>query len=166
MWRYSWGPWGAHLWCLSSYPHHTLSTIPWAVQSEHFIWFYDTLNLVPLWAAAWKSDFSQFDPPYFDRTLTMVPNWAEICAWSHLKAFVKCKNILCRHWLKSAFLGPLTGVLLIEKFEDPDETQNQITINFAHYGFLVSTSGVIFFLDASSHLYKRVCPSVRMSVRP
>ena len=36
------GPWRGLFWYFPTSSHHTPSTIPWSVQSEHCLWFWDT----------------------------------------------------------------------------------------------------------------------------
>ena len=55
--------------------------------------------------------------------------------------------------------GPTDWQTLLERCADASKNKNHIRLEF----FFSTTFG---FLDASSHLYMRVCPSVRPSVRP
>ena len=53
-----------------------------------------------------------------------------------------------------------------DMYDDDDDDGNEKQQSFSQTTNLNLRLGVLKFLDAPSHLYKRVCPSVRPSVRP
>ena len=69
-------------------------------------------------------------------------------------------------WLLASWLWPWWSQSSYVHIKQTDDQVSKVLLRLKSFFFFLTSSDEIHFLDAPSHLYKRVCPSIRRSVGP